>query len=212
MKVLNKLMISAVTLVLLTGCSSQKISASKFQDKVDNLEVHFYSKAIVSYNIERKGHGRYWEDETEQKSGRIVFKYVEDDWEPVDEDVDLTIFYSDRFIIDSILYSIEGTAGMEEDLHELDDEDFQTNVTYYTNPLKMVVHEKGIKWGGVIGYTPNSYQTFDVDNSHTITFDKYGFVTKYSLKIDEKITHVNNDGTVTGTVKGTETYSITYKD
>ena len=50
MKHLNKVFAGAAVLVLLTGCDLFKhsISAEQYQEKVDKLEAHQYSEAVVT--------------------------------------------------------------------------------------------------------------------------------------------------------------------
>ena len=195
---LNKILIGSASLVLLTGCFlfQQKVSAEKFQEKVDAIEEHEYSKATVSYKIDEKGTGTY-EDATEKASGKIEFTYDADSktWSTESSDKHASQ-------CKSYLYTIRGqkVTSMEPE----DDDEMKYETTYYVNPLGAKMTVKG-------EYTLLGV-TYKTNSSATVKFDKYGYVTKYDSKTDTSTSgEIVSGVSVSGTLKGTESYSISYK-
>lgn len=197
---LRKVLICSAALVLLTGCSlfgGQKVSAAKFQAAIDKIEEHQYSKAVVSYSIDMKGTGLY-EDSTEKASGKIEYTYDADSktWKTDSSDKHAGEYkYS--------LYSIRGTKVDTDEKEDDDDSSYKTTTTYYVNPL-------GAK-STIKGESTTLGVTVKMNNSYSYTFDKYGFVTKSTSKVDQSTEGGSSGITVSGTVKGTEKVTVSYK-
>lgn len=192
------LVLSLVALGALTGCSlfgGTKVSVEKFQEAVDKIEEHTYTKATVSYKIDMKGTGLY-EDSTEKASGKIEYTYDADSktWKTDSSDK-----HADDYKYD--LYSIRGMKFTNSGNQE--DENLKTTTTYYTNPLKVTQTIKGETT--VLGVTTK------VDGTYTYTFDKYGFVTKCTTKSNTSTEGGSSGISVSGTSKGTESFTVSYK-
>ena len=196
-----KLIIGLSAMTFLTGCSflpiSQKISESKFQDQLDNMETHYYSQATVSYNYNMTGTGLL-EDYGDKSTGEIIYKfdYSVKSWTYTSKDSK-----AEDFLI--LLYSLKGskitTTTYDEDYPEI-----IITTTYYKNPLKFTVKRKGnFLQSGV---------TFNINETTSYTLNKYGYCTKVSFKADDSVHGTLSSGiTMDGTQKGTETISIAYK-
>lgn len=193
MKNLTKLALSLVAVGALTGCfGGTKVSEEKFQEKINAIEAHEYSKAVVSYSINMTGTGTY---KSEKASGKIEFTY--------DKDAKMwTTESSDDHALECRSY-IMTIRGQKISSYKPDSSDIKYTTTYYVNPLKVVVKVKGTSKG--------DYSTVKMDQTVTSQFDKYGYTTKYTTKYNNSFEYGTSGVSVSGTQKGTESYTISYK-
>ena len=198
MKKVAKFVLSLAAICALTGCN--KVSAEKFQAAVDKLEAHEYSEATVKYEINVTGTG-VMEGMTEKAKGEIKYTYDSSTktWSTSSDD-------NHSLQCRSYIFTIKGRNVSEVQKSD-DDDGIKTTTTFYTNPLKIEVKQKGTK--------KTDKSTRKANDTTTMTFDKYGYTTKYASKMDESY-----DGSETAlgitvstsyTIKGTETFTISYK-
>ena len=196
-----KLIIGLSAMTFLTGCSflpiSQKISESKFQDQLDNMETHYYSQATVSYNYNMTGTGLL-EDYGDKSTGEIIYKfdYSVKSWTYTSRDSK-----AEDFLI--LLYSLKGRK-ITTITYDEDNPEIKITTTYYKNPLKFTVKRNGTFLQSGI--------SFNINETTSYTMNKYGYCTKVSFKADDSVHGTLSSGiTMDGTQKGTETISISYK-
>ena len=185
MKNFKRVLIGMSALVLLTACGGQKVSKEKFQEKIDALEEHAYSEAVVKYESKRSG------TTEKNEKGEVKFNYVAGVW--VAEDLTKEAY-------GAFLYSIRGQK-----VHDDSEANgFKYQYKYYINPLKVVYTETGEK--------KNDDDNFSkLNNKYSTTMDKYGFVTAYSASIDEHTKGSAFGVSAEVKIKGTDKISISYK-
>ena len=173
------------------------ISESKFQERIDNLESHTYSKAVVTYKNNITGTG-VLEENADKSSGEITYNYdySYQKWTTSSTDSHATEY-------SFVLYSIKGSkitsSSYDEDIPQV-----SIKQTYYDNPLKFSVKRTG-------DFLQNGI-SFKINETTTYTFNKYGYCTKATYKCDDKINGSLGSGvTVSGTQKGNQTITVSFK-
>ena len=199
MKVLNKVFMGAAMLVVLTACGPQKVSAEKFQAKIDALEEHQYSEAVVKYEYNMVGTG-IMEEITDNSKGEAKFTRQDSGWVAEKaEDQELA----------SYLYTIKGMKIDQDDHSEDIPEGVDYKVTYYVNPLQVVTYTNG-KGTMEIMEGVNAEMTMNKCKD-TIQFDKYGYFVKETAKVDVTMKASVSGMSMEGTEKGSYKITVSYK-
>ena len=196
MKVLNKVLMGAAALVLLTGCAKQ-VELADFQAKVDAMEEHTYSQATVKYDVNLRITSTGEQDIINNQKGEVKFTYNADkgEWETTDEEHEGYVVY---------LRSIRGKdASMPEVNAGITQE-----VSYYIDSMmqtyKVQVERKG-------GYDNDGIR-FNYDKYiATYTYNKYGWLTKYTYEVACTSSGVIFDQAFNSSENGYQKISISYK-
>ena len=200
MKVLNKVFMGAAMLVLLTACGPQKISAEKFQAKIDALEEHQYQEATVKYVSDMVGTGML-ESQTEKENYSVKFTWNADAgmWSTEDTEHALDAQY---------LMCIKGlkVSDMEERPEEIPDE-IDYKVTYYSD-FSVVTSINGSYSGEEDGANVEAKYN---KCSEKIKFDKYGYVILMEEKMDISGKASFGGVTMEGAQKGKVKVTVSYK-
>ena len=200
MKVLNKVFMGAAMLVLLTACGPQKISAEKFQAKIDALEEHQYQEATVKYVSDMVGTGML-ESQTEKEDYSVKFTWNADAgmWSTEDTEHALDAQY---------LMCIKGlkVSDMEERPEEIPDE-IDYKVTYYSD-FSVVTSINGSYSGEEDGANVEAKYN---KCSEKIKFDKYGYVILMEEKMDMSGKASFGGMTMEGAQKGKVKVTVSYK-
>ena len=200
MKVLNKVFMGAAMLVLLTACGPQKISAEKFQAKIDALEEHQYQEATVKYVSDMVGTGML-ESQTEKEDYSVKFTWNADAgmWSTEDTEHALDAQY---------LMCIKGlkVSDMEERPEEIPDE-IDYKVTYYSD-FSVVTSINGSYSGEEDGANVEAKYN---KCSEKIKFDKYGYVILMEEKMDMSGKASFGGVTMEGAQKGKVKVTVSYK-
>ena len=200
MKVLNKVFMGAAMLVLLTACGPQKISAEKFQAKIDALEEHQYQEATVKYVSDMVGTGML-ESQTEKENYSVKFTWNADAgmWSTEDTEHALDAQY---------LMCIKGlkVSDMEERPEEIPDE-IDYKVTYYSD-FSVVTSINGSYSGEEDGANVEAKYN---KCSEKIKFDKYGYVILMEEKMDMSGKASFGGMTMEGAQKGKVKVTVSYK-
>lgn len=200
MKVLNKVFMGAAMLVLLTACGAQKISAEKFQAKIDALEEHQYQEATVKYVSDMVGTGML-ESQTEKENYSVKFTWNADAgmWSTEDTEHALDAQY---------LMCIKGlkVSDMEERPEEIPDE-IDYKVTYYSD-FSVVTSINGSYSGEEDGANVEAKYN---KCSEKIKFDKYGYVILMEEKMDMSGKASFGGMTMEGAQKGKVKVTVSYK-
>ena len=204
MKVLNKVFMGAAMLVLLTACGAQKISAEKFQAKIDALEEHQYQEATVKYVSDMVGTGMA-EETTEKEDYSVKFTWNADtnSWGTEDTEHALDVQY---------LMCIKGMDISEmEERPEGIPEQIDYKVTFYSD-LSVVTSINGSYSGEqeVMGVTANVEYKYNKCTTK-VKCDKYGYLILMEEKVDMSAKMSASGVTMEGTQKGTTKVTISYK-
>ena len=204
MKVLNKVFMGAAMLVLLTACGPQKISAEKFQAKIDALEEHQYQEATVKYVSDMVGTGML-ESQTEKENYSVKFTWNADAgmWSTEDTEHALDAQY---------LMCIKGVkvSDMAERPEGMPDE-IDYKVTYYSD-FSVVTSINGSYSGQeeIMGTTANVEYKYN-KCSEKAKFDKYGYMVLMEEKTDMSAKMSAGGITMEGTQKGSVKITVSYK-
>lgn len=203
MKNLNKFFVGVATLVLLTACA-QKISAEKFQAKIDALEEHQYQEATIKYVSDMVGTGTS-EATTEKKNYSVKFTWNADtqSWGTEDTEHALDAQY---------LMCIKGMKVSEmEERPDIIPEQIDYKVTYYSD-FSVVTSVNGSYSGEqeVLGVKVNAEYKYNKCTTK-VKFDKYGYVILMDDKIDSSVKMSSSGYTAEGTQKGTRKVTVSYK-
>ena len=200
MKVLNKVFMGAAMLVLLTACGPQRISAEKFQAKIDALEEHQYQEATVKYVSDMVGTGML-ESQTEKENYSVKFTWNADAgmWSTEDTEHALDAQY---------LMCIKGlkVSDMEERPEGIPDE-IDYKVTYYAD-FSVVTSINGSYSGEEDGANVEAKYN---KCSEKIKFDKYGYVILMEEKMDMSGKASFGGMTMEGAQKGKVKVTVSYK-
>ena len=201
MKVLNKVLMCSATLVLLTACA-QKISAEKFQAKVDALEEHQYQEATIKYVSDMVGTGMA-EDVTEKENYSVKFTWSDTGW--VTEDTEHAFDAQYLMCIKGVKVSdmAERPEGIPEQI------DYK--VTYYSD-FSVVTSINGSYSGQeeIMGTTANVEYKYN-KCSEKEKFDKYGYMVLMEEKMDMSAKMSAGGITMEGTQKGSVKITVSYK-
>ena len=198
MKVLNKVFMGAAMLVLLTACGAQKISAEKFQAKIDALEEHQYQEATVKYVSDMVGTG-VAESQTKKEDYSVKFTWSDAGWVTEDTEHALDAQY---------LMCIKGTnvSDMEERPEGIPEE-IDYKVTFYSD-FSVVTSINGSysgeEDGASVEYKYNKC-------SEKAKFDKYGYLILMEEKMDMSAKMSMGGMTMEGTQKGSVKVTVSYK-
>ena len=203
MKNLNKFFVGAATLVLLTACA-QKISAEKFQAKIDALEEHQYQEATIKYVSDIVGTGTA-ESATEKKDYSVKFTWNADtqSWGTEDTEHALDAQY---------LMCIKGMKVSEmEERPEIIPEQIDYKVTFYSD-LSVVTSINGSYSGEqeVMGVTANAEYKYNKCTTK-VKCDKYGYLILMEDKVDTYVKMSASGVTMEATEKGTRKVTVSYK-
>lgn len=203
MKNLNNFFVGAATLVLLTACA-QKISAEKFQAKIDALEEHQYQEATIKYVSDMVGTGSV-EAKTEKKDYSVKFTWNADthSWGTEDTEHALDVQY---------LICIKGMKVSEmEERPEIIPEQIDYKVTFYSD-LSVVTSINGSYSGEqeVVGVTANAEYKYNKCTTK-VKCDKYGYLILMEDKVDMSVKMSSGGLTVEGAQKGTKKVTVSYK-
>ena len=201
MKVLNKVLMCSATLVLLTACA-QKISAEKFQAKIDALEEHQYQEATVKHVSDMVGTGMA-ENVTEKENYSVKFTWSDAGWSTEDTEHALDVQY---------LVCIKGlkVSDMEEKPEGIPDA-IDYKVTFYSD-FSVVTSINGSYSGqeDVMGTTANVEYKYN-KCSEKAKFDKYGYMVLMEEKMDMSAKMSAGGITMEGTQKGSVKITVSYK-
>ena len=207
MKSLNKIFIGAAVLFLLVGCnlSVSKISAQKYQEKIDKLEKHKYNEAVFELKSHVIGTGNL-EYKTEIIDIKTKFTCQENagyySWIPEDESYRDYAQYIWCLYGTNVTYSYPGIS----------QKGVETKTTYYSN-LKVVSTTKGTSiWQVYTGSTSEpKIIEHTYDDKRTMTFDEYGWRLSFEILTNQSET-INDGGEITnGTLKGSFKITVSYK-
>ena len=203
MKVLNKVLMCSATLVLLTACA-QKISAEKFQAKIDALEEHQYEEATIKYVSDITGTGMF-EDSSEKENYSVKFTWNADSglWTTEDEEHALDYYY---------IMNIKGAkvSDMEERPDEIP-EQMDYKVTFYSD-FSVVMAVNGSYSGTEEIMGVNAEVEYKYNKcSEKYKFDKYGYMVLMEEKLDMYTKASAAGVTMEGTMKGSVKVTVSYK-
>ena len=203
MKVLNKVLMCSATLVLLTACA-QKISAEKFQAKIDALEEHQYTEATIKYVADMVGTG-IAESATKNEDYSVKFTWNADtsSWGTEDTEHTLDAQY---------LVCVKGMDVSEmEERPESIPEQIDYKVTFYSD-FSVVTSINGSYSGEeeVMGATANVEYKYNKCTTKG-KFDKYGYLILMEEKDDMSAKMSANGVTMEGTQKGSVKITVSYK-
>lgn len=177
-KFTNVLALGAAVFSLAACASGNKVTEEKFKEEASNLPAASYTEATLkikaSYHIE--GTGLFDGDTT--VDGTYTYKYDSEEgvWVAQEEDGDG---------LEDNIFSLKemdlNAAFNLEDIEDIDQEAKDSvQISYFINPLKV---EMKINYSGnteTEGITVNS----SAKGNGSIEFDKYGYVTKSTVKMD----------------------------
>ncbi len=162
MKVLNKIFVGGAALVLLTGCNlfgPSKISAEKFQAKIDKLEEHQYSEVKITAEFDVVGTGDY-ADETEKGSetGTFTWNAELESWvkQEGEESLGANILCLYGMKVEDLADDSEVPEGLKQ------------TITYYSN-MKVVIEQKGTAKQEGDGFS----MEITYNDKYVMQFDKY---------------------------------------
>ena len=194
MKHLNKVFAGAAVLVLLTGCDLFKhsISAEKYQEKVDKLEAHQYSEAVVTVKEQITGTGMYAEStKNDEETVALTWNAEINDWEAQDDGDNLFKYY---------VLTLKGKK-VDDVISVPENSNLDIKTTYYSN-LEVKVDIKGSIRVEDIDMTVR-YDKYQMNYK----FDKYGYITSYKVLCNSSTTV----GTESGTHNETRKITVSYK-
>ena len=194
MKHLNKVFAGAAVLVLLTGCDLFKhsISAEQYQEKVDKLEAHQYSEAVVTVKEQITGTGMYAETaKNDEETVALAWNAEINDWEAQDDGDNYFKYY---------VFTLKGKK-VDDVISVPDNSNLDIKTTYYSN-LEVKVDIKGSMTVETLGMEVK-YNKYTMNYK----FDKYGWVTSSKIVCDLSATALSESGTQ----KTTRTITVSYK-
>ena len=188
----SKLIIGLSAIFFLTGCQVNdiEITHEEFQERVNKMKSHRYSRATVKYEIDVSASGCY-KSSNEKSSGEIQYNYSSlfETWTTTSSDSHAA-YYCD------LLYTIQGSTITDP---ISDNPNITMSVSYYYFPIELRITKKG-------RYI-SSGSAFTIDEYYSYIFDTYGYLTDVYCEYDNSAA----GSSLTGNQKGTQTISISYK-
>ena len=181
MKKITNLITLGIAVFSLAACAAgNKVSEEKFKEEVNNLPEASYTSATLTIDSLEKIEGLGSEYDTEEKvKGTFTYTYDADKKTWVAQEEDGKQFASDIFNIKS--------AGLDGLTYNGTDSEMAAayKVSYYVNPLKVELTVDYKATSETLGVTISA----SIKGSASMSFDKYGYVTKCSSNM------VMNDST-----------------
>lgn len=196
MKVLNKVLMGTATLVLLTGCA-KNVDVTEFQAKVDAMEAHEYSQATVKYDVNLRTSTQGLPDTVTNEKGEVKFTYNADkkEWETTDEAHEGYGIY------------IRSIQGKKVDVPEVQSgitQEVKYSINSFMKQYKMEITRTGGYESDDLSFRYDKYK-------EAYTFNKYGYLTKYSYEINATASGVVLGEAFSSSENGFKKITISYK-